>query len=103
VNTSEILAKAADLIEERGHWKGWYCGPNGELCARGAMYIAVGVVPPMDPEGVWQGYPEHGRVADATSRLDSHVGSLTERWNDATERTPAQVVTALRGAARAER
>lgn len=102
MNTSEILAKAADLIEERGHWKGWYCGPNGELCARGAMYIAAGVVPPMEPDQAWEGDADHDQVDAATKRLDGRVGSLTERWNDAEERTPAEVVTALREAARAE-
>jgi len=103
VNTSDILNRAADLIDERGHWKGWYCGPNGQLCARGAMYIAAGVVPPSEPEGVWSGDCDHEAVNAATKRLDAHVGVLTERWNDLDATTAADVTDALRGAAEAAR
>lgn len=34
---SQILYKAADLINERGWWQGDWTGPNGEVCADQAV------------------------------------------------------------------
>jgi hypothetical protein len=46
VATSEVLNRAADLIEERGwaHGRGWTDGGTGEpLCVEGAIGAALGV------------------------------------------------------------
>lgn len=42
MNTSEVLTKAADLIEEKGHSKGTYVDSGGEVCALGAIMITCG-------------------------------------------------------------
>ena len=58
MNTAEILDKAADLIDARGHQKGCFEGPDGSLCALGALRIAAEV---------------HSADAPATQ--------IDERWN----------------------
>lgn len=105
MNTSEILDKAADLIDERGLAKGWYCGPGGTLCARGAIYAAAGYEP--EPDGSdhdWiAGLLRHDEVMRAEVLIDQVIGYVVSQWNDAPERTAAEVATALRGAAEAAR
>jgi hypothetical protein len=104
VNTSEILDKAADLIEERGWNQGWYVNDCGGMCVRGAMFAAVGVAIPVSKTAPWPTYePQLGRdVYAATVVMDEHVRTPVERWNDYPRRTAAEVVEALRAAARAE-
>ena len=101
MNTSEILDRAADLIEERGWTQGWYCGPTGELCAAGAMFVAIGLRPAgwTAPE-----HPAHRRAMVAFERhlMDTFDYFGAHNWNDEPGRTQAEVVNALRAAARAE-
>lgn len=106
MNTSEILAKAADLIEQRGHWKGWYCGPNGELCFRGAIYAALGLeFYPDDGARDWpSGFALVVTAGNAEGAALRFVpGGNTATWNDADATTAAEVRNALRAAAEAAR
>lgn len=96
---SEILRKAADLIEPEGAWTqeafartkrgrpiGYGEAPAMCFCALGAMYRSSLAVPLS--------------LAEATrDYLDRIVGSDVTGWNDAPERTQAEVVQALRDAA----
>lgn len=102
MNTSEILDKAADLIEQRGHHKGWYCGDDGSLCATGALLAAAGMEPePRESANPWSTYDdERWDAADAAWKvLDKVVNDHSPNWNDRAERTAAEVVAKLREAA----
>lgn len=113
MNTSEILDKAADLIEQRGHAKRRHVTASGCLCAAGAMFAAVGMEPDhkqFETER-WAGYtPERSdRVKEVfdwfRSWLD-RTGIDSEdpvHWNDMQARSKAEVVSTLRRAAEAAR
>lgn len=101
MNTSEILTRAADLIDKRGHAKRTYQSPDGALCVRGAIVKAVSLRFSFKRSSLT---PAAATVA--ITALRRHVGFLPAgeiSWNDAPERTKAEVVTALRGAAEAAR
>ena len=106
-SVSEVLAAAADLLEKPGAWT------QGAMARVGL--ISVG---PLDTRQgqptcrcaeaaiIWthyhrtlkQGWPGLGRCLDA---LRSIIGTrFVTAWNDAPERTQAEVVDALRQAAR---
>lgn len=86
---SEVLGKAADLIEPEGAWMKGKFGFRGESpscgCAVGALIAAGG-----RPWG-----PEYRFVNRVLGR--SYTYSLAE-WNDDPSRTQAEVVKALRDA-----
>jgi hypothetical protein len=99
VNTSEILTRAADLIDKRGHAKRAYQTSDGALCLRGAVIKAVSLRFSFKRCSLT---PAAAQVAIAAFRR--HIGCYGEiTWNDAPERTKEEVVTALRGAAEAAR
>lgn len=112
MKTSEILAKAADLIEQRGWNQGWYVNDCGGLCATGAMFAAVGMEPVAESQlgagsgSAWGEFAE-SRYDDATRAWDRFAAYLgvqhAPSWNDEHERTKEEVVAKLREAARAER
>lgn len=98
---SEILDKAADLIEPEGAWTrnalarrpdGHLIGPLEEgatcWCLYGALDRVTGV----------SGYD--GQAATALSNV---IDDYVSEWNDRPARTQQEVVTALREAARKER
>lgn len=99
---SEVLSMAADLIEPRGAWtQGYYARDEGGeqveaeepkaicWCAIGAMAHAIGrEIATFDPVSRAEGY-----LIDAIG----YHSIIT--WNDAPERTQADVVTAFRKAA----
>lgn len=113
MSTSEILTRAADLIEERGHAKDWYCDESGALCIVGAMCAAVGIEP--EPytatDGTEEGWSTWGsnwqQVRAAQERFERlaglPVGHDAPSWNDREETTGAEVVAKLREAAEAAR
>jgi hypothetical protein len=105
VNTSEILTRAADLIEQRGWNQGWYVNACGGLCARGAIYAAAGHEPLfLDVNGDWFAPVMNDRDVDRAERfLDGFVGVHAASWNDTVARSAADVTAALRGAAEAAR
>ena len=106
MKTSEILAKAADLIEQRGWSQGWYCDDAGSLCATGAILAAAGIEPEArESANLWATFDD-AKWADADRAwrvVDDVVNAHTPAWNDARGRTAAEVVAALRGAAEAAR
>lgn len=108
MNTSEILTRAADLIEERGWAQHWYVNECGGLCARGAIYAAAGFSPATrdaDDTYRWLGPAFYDSAAIAAETALGKVvpyGSVA-RWNDAASRTATEVINTLRGAAEAAR
>lgn len=113
MKTSEVLNKAADLIEQRGHSHGRYIDIDGAVCALGAVRVACGA--PVVPKYVGVGYMLDMSAVDAdvngmmTARrallcyLNEHaddydpVFDSIPKWND---RNDAEtVINALRSAA----
>lgn len=100
MQASEILSKAADLIEPEGAWmQGGYS--NGVTVVSGSCWCAAGAV-----------YAAHGNWRDPVARdavrvlytalnlpYDDEDDDVIGAWNDAPERTQAEVVSALRQAA----
>lgn len=91
MNVSEILNKAADLIEPQGAWvQGKWSTDGGKcLCAEGAIAIAAELSFFTAVEG-----------SPAGRALAEFIGDPIPVWNDAPDRTQAEVVAALRAAAR---
>jgi hypothetical protein len=88
VTERDVLLRAADLLEEFG-WRQESYGSKeeGRMCAMGAIYEAA-IDFKMDV------------AYEAETCLARHVGwSHVASWNDAPERTKAEVVAALRLAA----
>ena len=88
---ADILDKAADLIEPEGVWSWFDLGGTGDLCA----YLAIG-------EAV--GDNDRERLLYCAAAAFAKQIGVTGRegiweWNDAPERTQAEVVSALREAA----
>lgn len=97
--TSEILNRAADLIEERG-WTavgGWifdYSFADSNLCLEGGIQAAMGF------RGVGRVERIQLRSCPAYVAMSSHINSeLLYWWNDAKERTAPEVIEALRACA----
>lgn len=108
---SEILDKAADLIEPEGAWtRGTLARDNRGLdvaaedanatcwCAAGALQHSIGGSWSDDGIGVYHAARE--AVLLAVGLTDS---DRLANWNDTPGRTQQEVVTALREAARKER
>jgi hypothetical protein len=101
-----VFRRAAQILQARGHGKGRYEGPGGAVCAIGALMAADGMDPAEDaPE-----LDASRALTDAIWWLSPRITSNTvdcdpiERiadWNDAPERTAAEVVEELLAAARA--
>lgn len=102
MNTSEILTRAADLIEERGHCKGEHRSDDGRYCAAGALRVVTGV---MDEDGsrTRAGDREWSAYLAAYGALRNHVGAGVGTWNDVSGRTASEVTSTMRGAAEAAR
>ncbi len=85
--TVQVLLAVADSIEEQG----WCQGANREGTARCVTYALY--------EATWP----HGIYGDALQRLGRVIGvghsMEIPLWNDAPDRTKAEVVEALRQAA----
>ena len=94
MKVSEILFKAAELIEERGLAKGeWQDDETGCLCAEGAITFAAGLRIFADAC-----CSPAGRFLEAYLRETVGYGDIPA-WNDAEERTPNEIVSGLRSAA----
>jgi hypothetical protein len=89
LTNQEIAAKAADLIEQRGHAKGALYDHRGRLCLLGALNMAV------------SGLPRHNHGGTRAMRyVEQFIGDQDAvRWNNAPERTPEEVIAVLRRAA----
>lgn len=96
-----LFRRAAKVLQARGHSKGLYAQPTGEVCAVGALLAAAG----QDPENQMLLEPSaamwflSSRVFSNT--VDSDPIERIADWNDAPERTAAEVVAELLAAARA--
>jgi hypothetical protein len=77
------LLRAAQRIELRGHCKGSYWDGD-KACALGAIIDTS---------------TDHEAKITAAERLHHAVGGDVPIWNDAPERTPAEVVAKLRAVA----
>lgn len=108
MKTSEILDKAADVIEERGWWRGSFAessGRNCKVCALGAMNVASGLAPDdalgPDVHKAAMALADHVGLAHEASGLGATY-AVGDHWNDS--RTSAEeVVRELRAAAASER
>ncbi|ADD45880.1 DUF6197 family protein [Stackebrandtia nassauensis] len=93
----EVLNAAADLIEEHGLEKGHFVN-NGRYDARGAIAKAIGLH--VSPAILGGDMTRYSQVVLCFAR---HMGLADEfaisDWDSHPDRTPAQVVTALRAAA----
>lgn len=88
---SQVLAKAADLIEPEGAWTQdvWRNDTRTCFCAEGAIAQAAGIE------------PARAGAHDSSRYLETAVGIgrwEVPTWNDAPGRTQAEVVAALRKA-----
>lgn len=99
---ADVLGLAADRIERDGWYQGSYyegyesgTNPGVALRCHPQPCCVLGAISAESTEGCW--------LADQ-ALLDFVGGSISlDRWNDAPERTQAEVVAALRGAAEQER
>lgn len=87
----EVLAAAADYIDEHGWMRGDFCDKQGRVCVRGALYAVVTGSP--DPRSLFE--PDE-LVNWATVELDQSVDGLIEVWNDTEGRTARDVTDLLR-------
>lgn len=109
-SVSEVLAAAADLLEKPGAWT-QFDNPDEYPDGETARDASGNSVPGDDPTAVCFCVfgaiericpsPLVGREADRllAASLGMSTGAIVD-WNDAPERTQAEVVTALRQAAR---
>jgi hypothetical protein len=101
VNTSEILNKAADLIETHGWGTGtetWRNEGSG-LCLEGGIAAAAGCDPLSRTS--FKECAAYGAMWDFL-KDDGRWGAFREDlydWNDATDRTASEVIEVLRAAA----
>lgn len=113
LTTSEILERAAALIEPPGAWaKDVYArdedyrivnatSPTAcRFCALGAILNVMGLDYPYDGRASFDGDPV---VVEPIRRLEEIVGEWPPFWQDDEKRTQSEVVTALRDAAAAAR
>lgn len=89
MTNQEIAAKAADLIESRGHAKGALIDHRGRLCLLGALNMAA------------SGSPRHCvRGRNALCYVENYIDDWSGiDWNNRPERTPEEVIAVLRAAA----
>lgn len=99
VATSEILNRAADLIEERG----WTSGPrgmevDGPLCLEGAIGAVIGaeVIGGLRP---FYAYSDV-EACPAGTAVIAYLGEQhPDQWNDRPGRTATEVIEVLRAVA----
>ena len=89
-----MLLRAAEIIEERG-WCQEYQDTAGRVCVGRAIMLALGL------KSGWAGNEQERivrhRLGFSAARFPS--GALAN-WNDAPDRTDAEVIARLRSAAR---
>ncbi len=99
--TSEVLRKAREVLETRGHCKGILSNPSGHVCALGAIYAAVTGDPfrwaPPDIEDAACNYIVD--AADILVERDVSNPCAVVDWNNAKSRRKGQVLAAFARAA----
>lgn len=96
---AELLRKAADLMRKRGHAKHRLEDSRGRVCLFGAISLAICG----NPEGMPnRAYTLLGRIERYLARkLGTNVNLFDAvEWNNMTSRRGAEVIAALRGAAK---
>lgn len=112
MKTSEILDKAADVIAERGWWRGSYKEPRRDprtcpVCVLGALNVATGSSP--DVEASFKVPCATSAAANALADYlmlnpgDDLIDTLGNEWNDRDAESAEEVVRKLRAAAASER
>jgi hypothetical protein len=92
-STVEILERARELVSTPEKWRqlgaGEHCGESGSTCAANAIFLASGEIDHNDTEGLFC----------RANGLD-HAQPLHSiwEWNDAPERTHAEVLAAFAAA-----
>lgn len=111
MNKSEVLTKAADEIDKRGHAHNSYVNAQGEVCAIGAMRLVLGGV---IEDCAWShsgltvnlGNIEYENVWNARNHLFDYLRAHGQikpmsdsipNWNDRSDKDT--VVSAMRAAA----
>lgn len=90
----ELLLRAADIMERRGHCRGDYEDADGRVCLQGALRVAH------QGHAKWLPSVSNTPIRNAAHALSLSLGSPSFIWNDEPGRTQAEAVAALRGAAR---
>lgn len=95
---TRLLLNAASLLERVGHCKGIRLDGEGRHCVLGAIDVAAGY----DPENVMD-ESKNAAWHDAVNRIATFIyGDAGEanwraaKWNNAPERTAAEVISTLR-------
>ncbi len=102
---SEILDAAADLIEPEGRWtQEKYARSEdgrGSPLDAGICFCVVGAIAAVMGVEAWQAETSEpvSVLAQTLGFTDEDPGADVECWNDAPDRTQAEVVAALRKAA----
>lgn len=100
---AKVLLKAAALIEDRGLAKHIQCDAEGKLCIYGALVLADGGIPysigsRFESTGIFAGSTP--AAMEAVRRVEKDLGTNDASiWNNAEERTQADVVAKLRAVA----
>jgi hypothetical protein len=89
---AELARKAVEVLRECGHAKGAYQEPDGRVCLVGALSVAAGVSPNAQTDLVRS-------VKYTITRMLGVVSTAV--WNDAPDRTQADVEQILLQAAAA--
>lgn len=102
MRTSDVLEAAAAVIEARGHFKGGYLGWGGSVCAAGAIRCVIGINLADPPRALLldERKPALALARGVSGSDDLHT---IPEWNDAPERTAAEVIAMLRAVACTER
>lgn len=93
LSVADILSRAADLIEPEGAWRGGGNFGGGREC----YCVALAIDEVAGGIGCREGVQARLYFANLMSFKNQH--SAIHSWNDASERTQAEVVAKLREAA----
>ena len=89
-----ILLRAADLIEQRGHCKGWATDGSGALCMGGAINL-------VDTGNAIYLFSRSNAGQQAAQQLHEFCGYNFVKFNNAEATTAADAVAKLRACANA--
>jgi hypothetical protein len=104
MKASDVLFKACDLISERGWAKGGYVGPEGCLCADGAILMAEGLLTVDDDGSITLDQLTDSPVEDLVKhylydlkvyrRSGDWTGNIVN-WNDQVAESEKEVLAVL--------
>lgn len=102
MTASDILNKAAELMMEKGHFKGdFFDSATGALCLRGAICLAAKETFGEGDYDFLNTSYEHREALHILARLiaPGQTWAWIGEWNDATDTTAAMAIGALHEAA----